>query len=109
VAVSRAELGAARDLLAPLGAVIHRHMMGGAILYSDGRIFGAIMGPQGLHVRARGSLAERFAADGSMQVAWTSPKTGQTQVTGCRSLPDAALDDPEAACEWARTALDAGD
>ncbi|MEE4119262.1 MAG: TfoX/Sxy family protein [Paracoccaceae bacterium] len=109
MAVSRAGLDAARDLFAPLGDITHRHMMGGAILYADGRIFGAIMGPQGLHIRARGALAERLAADGSMQFAWTSPNTGQTQVMGYWSLPDAALDDPEAACEWARAALDAGD
>ena len=110
MSVSKAELAAARDLFAPLGAEItHRHMMGGAILYAGGRIFAAIMGEAGLFLRAKGALAERLAAEGSRQFVWTSPKTGQTQRMGYWSLPDAALDDPEAACDWARAALEAGD
>lgn len=110
MSVSAAELAAARDLFAPLGAEIaHRHMMGGAILYADGRIFGAIMGDEGLHLRASGALADRLAAEGSRQFVWTNPKTGAPHRMGYWSLPDAALDDPDAACDWARAALQAGE
>jgi len=108
VPVSRAEIDAARDLFAPLGEITYRHMMGGALLYADGRIFGAIMGEAGPHLRATGALADRLAAAGAAQFVWTSPKTGRSQRMGYRSLPAAALDDPEAACEWARAALEAG-
>jgi DNA transformation protein len=106
--VSRAEIDAARDLFAPLGEITHRPMMGGAILYADGRIFAALMGEAGLHLRAKGALAEELAAAGAAPFVWTSPKTGQTQRMGYWSLPEAALDDPGAACEWARASLVAG-
>ena len=108
MAVSRAELDAARDLFAPLGDVGHRHMMGGAMLYADGRLFGAIMGEAGLHIRGKGALAGRLAAEGATQFVWTDPGSGKAKPMGYWSLPDSALDDPEAACEWARAALEAG-
>jgi DNA transformation protein len=109
VAVAPADLDAARDLFAPLGTITHRHMMGGAILYADGRIFAAIMGDEGLFLRATGALAERLAAEGARQFVWTRPSDGKQMPMRYWSLPEAALDDPQAARDWARAALVAGD
>jgi DNA transformation protein len=110
VAVPRADLEAAMDLFAGLGAEItHRAMMGGEILYADGRIFAAIMGEAGIHIRAKGDLADRLAGEGAAQFVWVRPSDGRRMPMGYWSLPEAALDDPMAACDWARAALEAGD
>ena len=110
MAVSPAEIDAAKDLFADLGAALtHRPMMGGAMLYADGRLFAAIMGEDGVYLRARGPLAERLAAAGSRQFVWTRPGDGRRMAMGYWSLPEAALDAPEEACDWAREALEAGD
>lgn len=109
MAVSKADLAAALDLFAGLGAELtHRAMMGGQILYADGQIFAAIMGDEGLHIRAKGALAERLAAAGSSQFVWTRPSDGREMPMGYWSLPVSALDDPEKACDWARAALRTG-
>jgi len=109
LAVARADLDAALELFAPLGEITHRPMMGGRILYADGRLFAAIMGEAGLHLRAKGALAERLAAEGATQFRWVNPGTGKPQAMGYWTLPEAALDDPQAACDWARAALEAGE
>ncbi|RDC71470.1 hypothetical protein DLJ49_14770 [Rhodovulum sp. 12E13] len=98
MAGSRAGPDAVGDRLAPLGAVItHRPIAWAAAPRVDGPVRGAI------------TEAERLAADGATQSARPRQAAGRRQVTGDRSLPHAALDDPEAACEWAGAALDAGD
>ena len=109
MAVAPAHLAAARDLFAPLGKITTRPMMGGAILYAAGRIFAAIMGDEGVFLRARGALAARLAAEGARQFVWTRPSDGKTSRMAYWSLPEAALDDPQAACDWARAALEAGE
>ncbi|MEM0936629.1 MAG: TfoX/Sxy family protein [Pseudomonadota bacterium] len=110
MAVSKADLAAALDLFADLpGEITHRAMMGGQILYADGQIFGAVMGEAGIHIRAKGRLAARLAAAGATQFVWTRPSDGRAMPMGYWSLPEAALDAPEEACDWARAALEAGD
>ncbi len=109
MAVAPADLEAARDLFAPLGRITHRPMMGGAVLYADGRIFAAIMGEEGVFLRARGALAVRLAAEGARQFVWTRPSDGKLSRMRYWSLPEAALDDQQAACQWARAALEAGE
>ncbi|MEM1429986.1 MAG: TfoX/Sxy family protein [Pseudomonadota bacterium] len=110
MAVAKADLAAALDLFAGLGAEItHRAMMGGEILYADGQIFAAIMGDAGVHIRAKGALAERLEEAGATQFIWVRPSDGRAMPMGYWSLPEDALDAPEEACDWAKSALEAGD
>ena len=88
------------DLFAPLGAITTRRMMGGLCLYSDGQIF-AILDRYGTpYLRAKGAFADDLSAAGATQFGAESGKTMKYW-----TLPDDALDDEEAARDWARRAL----
>lgn len=92
------------ELFDGVGGVSARAMMGGLSIYSDGRIF-AILGPEDrIFIKASGPLAEAMAAEGAEQFVFQKPgqKPGRM---GYWTLPDAAVDDPDAACEWARRSL----
>jgi DNA transformation protein len=106
VAVSAAGRAFALELFAGLGRLTARAMMGGLTLYCEGRVFAIVTGEERIYLKAAGGLAEALAAEGAEQFAYAR-RDGVTARMGYWSLPDAALDDPEAACEWARRALDA--
>ncbi|MEO0999222.1 MAG: TfoX/Sxy family protein [Pseudomonadota bacterium] len=92
------------DLFEPLGPVTFRAMMGGLCVYSEGQIF-AILGPgDRLMLKATGPLAAALAAEGAEEWVYTR-KDGKTARMPYWTLPDAALEDPEAASDWARRAL----
>ncbi len=79
-------------------------MFGGLSIYCDGVIF-AIIGPDGkLLVKAKDSLADDLAAEGSSIFSY-SKKDGKVGTMGYWTLPEDALDDPELACDWARKSL----
>jgi DNA transformation protein len=91
------------ELFDDLDTVTARAMMGGLAVWSAGRIF-AIVGPEDrIYLKASGALAETLAAEGAEQ--FTYDKAGKPARMGYWTLPDAAIDDPEAACAWARRAL----
>ena len=102
--VSAATRAFALELFENLGPVTARAMMGGLSLYCHGQIFAIVTGDERIHLKAAGPLAEALAAEGSEQFTYTR-KDGITARMGYWSLPDAALDDPEVACAWARRAL----
>jgi DNA transformation protein len=88
------------ELFAPLGPISHRKMMGGLSIYFEGQIF-AILNQEGtLFLKAKGSFAEEMALEGSRQFGNNKGNT-----MGYWILPEAALDDPDAASDWARRAL----
>ncbi len=91
------------ELFDDLDTVTARAMMGGLTLYSAGRIF-AIVGPDDrIFLKASGPLADALAAEGSEQ--FTYDKGGKPARMGYWTLPDVAIDDPEAACDWAKRVL----
>ena len=102
--VSSATRAFALELFDGLGALSVRAMMGGLSLYRDGQIFAIVTSEERIYLKAKGSLAEALAAEGAEQFAYTR-KDGVTARMGYWSLPDSAVDDPEAACDWARRAL----
>ena len=104
MAVSAATRAFVLELFEDLGGVSARAMMGGLSLYRDGQIFAIVTGEERIYLKAKGSLAEALAAEGAEQFAYTR-KDGVTARMGYWSLPDAAVDDPEAACAWARRVL----
>ncbi|MCB1367372.1 MAG: TfoX/Sxy family protein [Rhodobacteraceae bacterium] len=105
MSVTDADIAFALDLFAPLGTLTHRKMMGGLTIYCDGQIF-AILGSDGqVYLKAKGAFAAAMEDAGARQFSMVSD-AGKTSSMGYWTLPDAALDDPEAACDWARRALD---
>jgi DNA transformation protein len=106
VAVSAATRAFVLDLFDALGGISQRAMMGGLAVYRDGCIFALVTSDDRIYLKASGAFAAELAAEGAEQFAYARNGTGTTRM-GYWSLPDAALDDPEAACAWARRALEA--
>jgi DNA transformation protein len=106
LAVSPATRAFVLELFDGLGGVSLRAMMGGLAVYRDGRIFALVTSDDRVWLKAAGDFARRLAEEGSEQFSYAR-RGGVTARMGYWSLPDAALDDPEAACDWARRALDA--
>lgn len=94
----------AKELFSGLGPITTRRMMGGMCLYHDGTIF-AIMHSDGtLLLKGAGDFIAELEAAGCGR--WTySRDGGKISAMPYWTLPDAALDDPDLACDWARRAL----
>ncbi|WP_299133487.1 TfoX/Sxy family protein [uncultured Amaricoccus sp.] len=92
------------ELFEGVGAISTRRLFGGLAIYSDGRVFALMMSDGGLFLKARDALAEALAAEGSTPFSYAR-KDGRVVAVGYWSLPQDALDDPEAAVAWARRAL----
>ncbi len=88
------------DLFAAVGALSHRKMMGGLSIYSDGQIFAILSSEARVYLKASGNFAKDLAAEGAIKFELEDGR-GMNYWT----LPDAALDDPELASDWARRAL----
>ena len=92
----------ARDLFSGLGPVKIRRMFGGAGVYLDEAMF-ALISDDTLYMRTDAALGEAYAKAGSEQ--WTYDGKGKPVTMPYWRLPDAALDDPEVAVDWARRSL----
>lgn len=104
MAFSDEQIAFVRDLFRDLPGITTRKMFGGLSIYSDGTIF-AIIGPEeALLLKAKGQLAQDLADEGSTQWVYDE-KPGKSSTMPYWTFPDAALDDPEEACLWARRSL----
>lgn len=99
MAVTDADIAFVKELLEGLGPLTHRKMMGGATFYCDGQVFAILSSGGEVYLKAKGPFADAMEAEGS-RIFGMDGKT-----MGYWTLPDAALDDPELACDWARRAL----
>lgn len=90
------------ELFAPLGLITHRKMMGGLTVYCDGQVFAIYDSETVLYLKAKDAFANEMAAAGSTIFTAQSGKT-----MGYWTMPEAALDDDEAAQDWAKRALSA--
>jgi len=97
MSVSDADIAFALDLLSDLGPITHRKMFGGICLYFDGTVFSLVSSDGTIYLKSKDSLAKDLSDDGGTQFHnmpyW--------------SLPDAALEDPNLACDLGRRALSA--
>ena len=95
MSVSDADIAFALELLTPLGGLTHRKMFGGTCIYRDGAIFSLVSSDGQIYLKAHGDVATGLKDNGSTQFHnmpyW--------------SLPDAALDDPDATCAHARESM----
>ena len=99
MAVTDADIAFVKELLEGLGSLTHRKMMGGATFYCDGQVFAILSSGGEVYLKAKVPFADAMEAEGS-RIFGMDGKT-----MGYWTLPDAALDDPELACDWARRAL----
>jgi DNA transformation protein len=104
MSVSDADIAFAHELFAGLGEITSRKMMGGLTIYCDGQVFAILDGDGRPFLKAKGAMADSLAESGAEQFEFTD-KSGKTSTMGYWSLPDAALDDPELACDWGRRVL----
>lgn len=92
------------ELLAPLGSMQARRMFGGWGVYTDGIMIGLVAG-EALHLKVDEQTRAAFEAVGGAPFVFDTK--GKSVATSYWSLPDEALDSPEAMQPWARMALDA--
>lgn len=105
MSVADADIAHALDLFAPLGGLSSRRMMGGLSIYRDGQIFAILSGDGTIYLKASGAFAKTMQAAGARQFSMVN-KQGVARSMGYWTLPDAALDDADLACDWARRALE---
>lgn len=95
------------ELFSGLGPVSIRRMFDGKGIYFDGVIFAIFLFDE-LMLKADAETAPDFAAAGCRQWVYANRKTGKPVPMPYWSVPDEALDDPDAMTPWARKALEAG-
>ncbi|MBL1436148.1 MAG: TfoX/Sxy family protein [Rhodobacteraceae bacterium] len=106
MSVGEDEIQFVKDLFAEVGEITTRKMMGGLSIYANGKIFSVLRQDGQLYIKASGPLAEQLDAAGGKLFTYDK-KNGKQGHMNYWTLPEAALDDPEAACEWAKASLDA--
>lgn len=104
MSLAEADIAFAKELFAGLGPITTRKMMGGLCLYADGTIFAMMRSDGSLLLKGAGDFIAELEAAGCEQWRYTR-KDGAPSQMPYWSFPEAALDDPELACNWARRAL----
>ncbi len=104
MSVSDSDIARVLELFETLDGLSRRKMMGGLSIYRDGTIFAMVSRDGRIFLKARGDFADTLAAEGCVQFG-----ADHGHKMPYWTLPDAALDDPDAACDWARRALAALD
>ncbi|MEL7151071.1 MAG: TfoX/Sxy family protein [Pseudomonadota bacterium] len=105
MAVSEEQIAHALELLDGVGPMTTRKMFGGLGIYADGKIFAVLMSDGVLKLKGAGAMAHTFDTEGWER--WTYQRDGSDTQTAMPywTVPDALLDDPETASDWARRAL----
>lgn len=94
-----------QEHFAGLGPLTIRRMFGGAGVYADGLIF-ALLNDGVVWLKADDQNAPALRKAGSRQFTYPT-KDGVMMSVAYWSLPEPAVDDPDAAVRWARMSLDA--
>ena len=109
MSLSAEEMTFARELFDNIPDLSTRRMFGGMGFYSSATIFALMLSDGRILLKAvKGPFGDRMAALGGAEWTYTR-KNGATSAMPYWTLPDACLDDPEAACALAREALAALD
>jgi len=104
MSISDADIAFVKDHFAGVGTLTTRKMFGGLSIYADGVIFALFISTGALMIKAKGALASDLAAQGSQQFIHDG-KDDKRVAMPYWTLPDAAMDEPELACDWARRSL----
>lgn len=92
-----------RDLFADLAPLRTGRLFGGTAIYADDAMFAVIFG-DAIYMKSDADLTPRYIDAGSEPFIYDT-KTGPRTIKGLMSLPDAALDDPEEAMQWAHLSM----
>lgn len=106
MAVTDEQIAFVTDLFSGLGPVTTRKMFGGLGIYADGTIFALLMSDGTMKLKGAGDMPRAYAHAGWQPWTYTR-KDGATSSMPYWTIPEDLLDDPDAACNWARRALDA--
>ncbi len=101
MSVSEGDIAHALELLSSLDGLSARRMMGGCSIYCAGRIFAMLDREGVLYLKAAGDFAQTLQAAGARQFG-----AGTSHRMGYWTMPEAGLDDPEVAGNWASAALE---
>lgn len=104
MSVSDADIAFATDLFSEIGDITTRKMMGGLCLYASGTIFALLYSDGKLYLKGAGDFIHTLESLNCPRWTYTRKNGTQTSMPYWQ-LPDAALDDPDHACELARDAL----
>ena len=107
MSVTNEEIEAVLDLFEGLGPLTTRKMFGGVVFYSEGQIFAAKMSDGRLQLKGVDAMVAVFDAEGWPRWTYTREGSDKTTAMPYWEMPEELLDDPDAACDWARRALDA--
>lgn len=92
------------DLFAGLGRISTGRMFSGTALYVEGDVmFAAILGGT-VWMKADDAIRPAYLAAGSHAFSYMR-QSGRREAPGLMSLPEAAMDDADAALGWARLSL----
>ena len=91
------------ELFAPLGSIRTRAMFGGWGFYCDDLFF-AIIADETLYLKADAESAARFQAAGGVPFSFTY-KDGRNETMNYWTVPEEAMEHPNAMIEWGRLAL----
>jgi len=106
LAISDDDIDFVSDLFEALDPITTRKMFGGLSIYSEGLIFALLDSSGQIYLKAADDFAKRLEAAGSTAFTHTG-KNGKISTMNYWTLPNAALDDPALAVEWAQGALHA--
>ena len=104
MSISDADIVFLKDLFASVGTLTTRKIFGGLAIYADRIIFALVISTGTLIIKAKGALEKELAAEGSQQFIHNG-KSNTRATMPYRTLPCAAMDEPELACDWARRSL----
>jgi DNA transformation protein len=96
------DVEAIRDVFPEISDIRVRRMFGGLGVFRGDAMF-ALAFDDTLYMKTDAALAARYAEAGSEPFVYEK-KGRRTEMSFWR-LPDAALDDPSEACDWARASL----
>lgn len=92
------------DLFADFGTVSARAMFGGHGLYAEGVLIGVVI-DDGLYLKVDAQTQPLFEAEGCTPYVYT--QSAKPLTMSYWSVPDAAMDSPQAMRPWARLAYEA--
>ena len=104
MSISNEDIEYVSDLFDALAPITTRKMFGGLTIYSNGLIFSLLDSTGQLYLKAAGDLAVLLEKEGSSRFNYVG-KNGKSGHMNYWTMPNAALDDPELAAEWAQRAL----
>jgi len=104
MSISNADIAFVKDLFACVSTLTTRKMFGGLAIYADGVIFALIISTGAFMLKAKRALAQELAAARPQQFVQDG-KDNRAVAMPYWTLPAAAMNEPELACDWAQRSL----